>query len=164
MKLIDEKGRLFGKVNIIDLVVVLLVLLLVAAVGYKVLSPKIASSPTAKGEVTAVVKCTFRTDTVISQVKAGQMLVFGTDYIPKATISEVKAVPSDYLTTDAQGKVHMEKHPTLKDIYITIKANVNTNAAILKVGTQDLCLGKKFTVKTQTIEMDGNVEKVTIAK
>ncbi|EGD46394.1 hypothetical protein Cpap_0333 [Ruminiclostridium papyrosolvens DSM 2782] len=164
MKLIDEKGRLFGKVNIIDLVVVLLVLLLVAAVGYKVLSPKIASSPTAKGEVTAVIKCTFRTDTVISQVKAGQQLVFGTDYVPDATISEVNAVVSDYTTTDAQGRVHMEKHPTLKDLYITIKAKVNTNAAILKVGTQDLCLGKKFTVKTQTIEMDGNVEKITITK
>nr|WP_242855604.1 DUF4330 domain-containing protein [Ruminiclostridium josui] len=93
MKLIDEKGRLFGKVNIIDLVVVLLVLLLAAAVGYKVLSPKIASSPTAQGEVTAVVKCTFRTDTVVSQVKAGQQLVFGTDYVPNATIAEVKVVP-----------------------------------------------------------------------
>ncbi len=163
MKLIDEKGRLFGKINIIDLVVVLLVLLLVAAVGYKFLSPKIASSPTAQREVTAIVKCTFKTDTVVSQIKAGQQLVFGTDYIPNATIAEVKAVPADYLTTDAQGKVHIEKHPNLKDLYITIKAKVN-NAATLKVGTQELCLSKKFTVKTQTIEMDGNVERVTIAK
>lgn len=164
MKLIDEKGRLFGKVNLIDFVVVILVLLLVAAVGYKVLSPRMASSPTAQGEVTAVVKVTSRSNTVVSQVKEGQTLISNNDYVPNATIEDVKAVPSDYITQDSQGKVHLEKHPTLKDIYITIKVKTNTNVPVYKVGIQDLDVGKKFTVKTQTIEMDGTVEQITTNK
>lgn len=162
MKLIDEKGRLFGKINIIDLVVVLLILFLVAAVGYKVISPKIATSPTAQGEVTAVIKITFKSDSVVNSLKVGQKLVYGTDYIPGASITDIKSNPADYITTDAQGKIHIEKHPVLKDIYVTIKATTNTNAAILKVGTQDLCEGKKFTLKTQTTEVDGSVENLTI--
>ncbi|HEX2927370.1 MAG TPA: DUF4330 domain-containing protein [Ruminiclostridium sp.] len=164
MKLIDEKGRLFGKVNLIDLVVVILVLLLAAAVGYRAISPKIASSPTAKGEVMAVVKVTNRSDTVVSQIQKGQTLISNNDYVPGATIEDVKAVPSDYTTQDAQGNVHVTKHPTLKDIYITIKVLTNTNVPVFKVGIQDLDVGKKFTVKTQTIEMDGSVEKITINK
>ena len=44
MKLIDKKGRLFGKVNIIDLLVVLLVLAAVAAVCWKVAGRKAAAS------------------------------------------------------------------------------------------------------------------------
>ena len=35
MKLIDEKGRLFGKVNLIDLLVVLLIVAVLAAVVWK---------------------------------------------------------------------------------------------------------------------------------
>lgn len=162
MKLIDEKGRLFGKLNIIDLVVVVLILFLAAAVGYKVVSPKVATSPTAQGEVTAVVKCTFRSDSVVNSIKVGQQLVYGTDFIPDAYITDVKSNPADYVTTDSQGKIHIEKHPVLKDIYVTIKVKTNTNAPILKVGTQDLCEGKKFTLKTQTTEIDGSVENLTI--
>jgi hypothetical protein len=164
MKLIDEKGRLFGKINIIDLVVVLLILFLVAAVGYKVLGPNVETSPNAQGEITAVVKFTFKTDGVVSSLQKGQKLVFGTDYIPGAVIEEVNAVEADYVTTDDQGKVHVEKHPFLKDIYVTIKANVDINAPILKVGTQEICQGKNFVLKTQTTDITGSVETITINK
>lgn len=35
MKLIDEKGRLFGKINLIDLLVVILIVAVIAAVVWK---------------------------------------------------------------------------------------------------------------------------------
>ena len=35
MKLIDEKGRLFGKINLIDLLVVILIVAVIAAVAWK---------------------------------------------------------------------------------------------------------------------------------
>ncbi len=164
MKLIDEKGKLFGKVNLIDLVVLVLIIGVAAAVAYKVLSPKIATSPTAKGEVTAVVRISFRSDSVVNSVTKGQQLVFGTDFIKDAYIVDVKSNPADYTSTDSDGNVHYVKHPTLKDIYVTINAKTNTNVPILKIGTQELCLGKKFTVKTQIFEMDGAVESLKIIK
>lgn len=164
MKLIDEKGRLFGKINIIDFAVAVVILFLVAAVGYKVLGPKVQTSPNAQGEITAVVKFTFKTDGVVASLQKDQKLVFGSDYIPGAYIEEVKSAPADYITTDDQGKIHVEKHPFLKDLYVTIKATVDTNAPILKVGTQEICQGKNFVVKTQTTDITGSVESITIGK
>ena len=35
MKVVDEKGKIFGRLNIIDLLVVLLLIAAVALVGYK---------------------------------------------------------------------------------------------------------------------------------
>lgn len=162
MKLIDEKGKLFGKINVIDLAVVVLILFLVAAVGYKVLSPKIETSPTAQKDVTILIKCTFRTDAIVASLKKDQQLVFGTDFIPDAFISDVKSTPSDYITNDSEGKVHVEKHPLLKDMYVTIRAKVNANAPIYKIGTQELAQGKNFIIKTQTTETVGSVETITI--
>lgn len=164
MKLINEKGKLFGIVNLIDLVVVLLILFLAAAAGYKVLSPKIAASPTAQGEVTAVIKIVQRTDNVAKSIQTGQQLVFGTDFINGSYITDVKSEAANVTTNDAQGNAHYVKHPILKDIYVTIKASINTNAPIYKIGSQELCVGKKFTLKTQTIEVDGSVESITLNK
>ena len=44
MKIIDEKGRLFGKINLIDLLVIVLVVAVVAAVGWKLVGKKAAAS------------------------------------------------------------------------------------------------------------------------
>ncbi len=164
MRLIDEKGRFLGKINLIDLVVIFLLIFLVTAVCYRLLGPKIATSPAAKGEVTALIKCTLRPESVAKAVPKGNLLIYGTTYIDDAKIADVSYLPADYITVDSQGNVHLVKHPVLKDIFITIRAQVNTNASILKVGTQELCLGKKFTVKTHTIELDGTVEQLTITK
>ncbi|MHB8062553.1 MAG: DUF4330 domain-containing protein [Ruminiclostridium sp.] len=164
MKLIDEKGRFFGKVNLIDLVVVFLAIFLVTAFCYKVLAPKISTSQLAQGEVTALIKCASKTESVAEAIRKGQKLVFGTDYIEAATITDVSYSAADSVTTDFQGNLHMIKHPILKDVFITIQAKVNTNAAILKVGSQELCQGKKFTVKTHTLEIDGTVESLTLNK
>jgi len=164
MKLIDEKGKFLGKINLIDLVVVFLIVFLVTAFCYKILAPKISTSQLAEGEVTALIKCTSKTENLAKSIQKGQKLVFGTNYIEAATITDVSYLPSDSITTDSQGNLRMVKHPILKDILISIKARVNTNAAILKVGTQELCQGKKFTVKTHTLEIDGSVESITINK
>ena len=43
MKLIDEKGRLFGKINLIDLLVVILIVTVIAAVVWKLGGRKAAA-------------------------------------------------------------------------------------------------------------------------
>lgn len=163
MKLIDEKCKFFGKINLIDLLVLFIIIFLVTAVFYKILSPRISTSQTAQSEVTAMVKCTFKTESVAKSIEIGQKLVYGTEYID-ASIADVSYYPSDYITTDAQGNIRLLKHPYLVDVLITIKAKVNKNAAILKVGTQELCLGKKFTIKTHSLEIDGSVESISANK
>ena len=46
MKLIDEKGRLFGKINLIDLLVVILIVAVIAAVAWKLGGRKAAAAVT----------------------------------------------------------------------------------------------------------------------
>ena len=44
MKIIDEKGRLFGKLNLIDLLVIVLLIAAVAAVAWKLVGKKAAET------------------------------------------------------------------------------------------------------------------------
>ena len=52
MKAIDEKGRVFGKLNLIDLVVVLVLIALVVGVAWKLVGGKISNAVAANNAVT----------------------------------------------------------------------------------------------------------------
>ena len=44
MKIIDEKGRLFGKLNLIDLLVIVLIIAVIAAVAWKLVGKQAAET------------------------------------------------------------------------------------------------------------------------
>ena len=50
--MIDENGRLFGKVNIVDLLIVIIILAAAAFLGYKLLGPESTAANTQKVLVT----------------------------------------------------------------------------------------------------------------
>ena len=50
--MIDEKGRLFGKVNIVDLLIIIIVLAAAAFIGMKVLGPDSAAANTQDVRIT----------------------------------------------------------------------------------------------------------------
>ena len=44
MKVLDEKGKLFGKINLIDLIVIVVLVLILVAVGWKLAGSRIADA------------------------------------------------------------------------------------------------------------------------
>ena len=52
MKIVDENGKVFGKLNLVDLGIVLLLILAVAAVGYKLVRERFIERETAVIEYT----------------------------------------------------------------------------------------------------------------
>ena len=60
MKLIDEKGRLFGKINLIDLLVVILIVAVIAAVVWKLGGRKAAAAVTGASYSASNRRCSAR--------------------------------------------------------------------------------------------------------
>ena len=118
--LIDENGRLFGLVNIIDLLVVLLVVAMVVA-GFALVS---GSGPDSDAEdvqrTTTVV--TFESQTVEPYVA---------ESIQNGSVggSEVVAVRSKTVESatvvvpDQNGQLHVRQNPRLKDVTLRLELN-----------------------------------------
>jgi hypothetical protein len=170
MKVINEKGKLFGIINIIDLCVILILVLLVGAVGYKLVGNKMKpSAALSTQDITFVVKCGQRSPAYANAFKKGDVIfnltnVASNTFVASSNtfIDSVTSVPADYTTTTVDGKLLTVKHPTLKDIYITIKTKLNTNTPPFKLGIQDIAVAKKFTVKTRAAEIDGFTDSMQI--
>lgn len=167
MKIINEKGKLFGVVNIVDLLVLLAVIVVAAGVGYKLFAPQIADATAKQVPMTAIVRVRGATPFLVAEVQrndqVGKQIVSGSSYTA-ATITDVKV--EDYIQQiqTADGRIVDALDPSKKDIIFTIETTVADGTAAPSIGTQEVRAGRTFIVKTNDFETTGNIDSVQIGE
>ena len=163
MKLVDERGKLFGKLNIIDLLVILLLIVAVALIGWKV-TRKDGASNASRTILTYTVEVEGVDQEVYEGIKAyvpgesgiGDQLMANGEMVD-AYVTNVTAAPHEggLTMTDVNGTTMtfpVEGDDTL-DLTFTIQANV-VNSVTNEVGTQEVQIGKSHIVKTVHFELN----------
>ena len=149
MKIIDKKGRLFGLINIVDLLIIVLLLALVA-VGVNRFGNKAAvgEATTKKGVITAEIKDV--RDVTAKNVKVGDPLY---DYdkgtlIGKIITAEVEPYKDK---TEYQGKFFNAEVPDKYRVIVTIDADVKETQDFYQVGTEQIRIGAEMRIKNKSI-------------
>lgn len=158
MRIIDEKGRLFGRLNVIDLVVIFLVIAAVAALGIK-LADSGSLGVTGATKLTYTVKVTGIEPEVYQSVLdhiPGQLMASGE--MLNGTVVSVKASPSkngaSMRITDSV--LDITQRDDLLDLVFTIEAYA-ANTVTNEIGTQEVRIGNRHIVKTDKFEMPSGV-------
>lgn len=158
-KIVDEKGRLFGKVNVIDLIVLMLIVAVAAVVALK-FAGRGAGVPgeTTASQIEYTVKVGLVQESVYEAVKAqveaggegAQLMADGA--MLDGYILDVSAEP--YLAPGVKddGTMVVSEQPGYVSVTFTIRATI-TNPITQKVGTQEVRIGKGHIVKTKTFEL-----------
>ena len=160
MKIVDEKGRLFGKLNIIDFLVIILLIAAVALVGLKLMG-KGGTSAGGGTQLTytVVVKgvdptAYENTKQYISGTEGGDQLMANGELV-NAWVTDVQSTPhtsnAKVATNENGEKVEIMLDANTVDLTFTIKANI-TNTTTNEVGTQEVRIGKTHIVKTVHFE------------
>ncbi|WP_297393377.1 DUF4330 domain-containing protein [uncultured Peptoniphilus sp.] len=149
MKIIDKRGRLFGLINIVDLLVIILLLALVA-VGVKRFGNKAAvgEATTKKGVITAEIKDV--RDITAKNVKVGDPLY---DYdkgtlIGKILTADVEPYKDE---TEYQGKFYNAEVPGKYRVIVTLDADVKETQDFYQVGTEQIRIGAEMRIKNKSI-------------
>lgn len=162
-KLIDEKGKLFGIVNIVDLIVITLVILVIGVITFRFTTSTQNLENTTILDEKQDVYVTLYANSVIPEVattlRVGDKLIANNKFTD-AEIVDIVVTPAALITTDADGKPHLEEHPMWKDIVITIKDTTNVNAPIIKAGEQEVRVSYTFILKTQKFEVATRIRKL----
>ncbi|MBP7176467.1 MAG: DUF4330 domain-containing protein [Thermoclostridium sp.] len=162
MKIINEKGKLFGIINIIDLALLLVIAAL--AVG-ALLYMKREGGPVAELQTKdfyVTIFCKENRPEVTDAIKVGDKLYFGNAYT-NLEITDVKAEPAKMDVPMPDGTLVAADHPVLKDIYVTVKIigdPIDPNDPMVYYGATHATVGKNVTVKTTTVEIPGVIIKV----
>lgn len=158
MKLFDEKGKLFGLVNPIDLLVILLIILVAGGVVYKT---KFSAAGTAAKTVYATVRIPLVIPQVADKPKVGDKIVSGSSYT-EVEIVDVKVVPSQVVTSRDDGTRFLATDPWNKDVYVTVKGKTGIPDAEINLGGQEIRAGKDYYVKSFTYELKGTIVDVKV--
>lgn len=167
MKLINEKGKLFGLINLVDLGCILIVILLAAGLGWQLLGDQVqtAVAPTTTMTTTMRVRGVYpyALDDFENYDFVGEKLVMGTGFVD-AVITDVAIEPYHTQNPAADGTVLPYDDPERVDILFTIESQVPSGSAVYKIGTQEVRMGRAFILKTDIYEASAIIESVVIGE
>lgn len=163
MKLIDEKGKLFGLVNVVDVIVVVAIIAVAGAIGVRLLGSRVTEVISEKTECfaeVAIVGAAPRIyEEVLRQELPGQRLVSGNEYL-NATVVDVWLEDYVMQIPTADGRIVDAMDPTKKTIIVLLQTTVAKDTPSPKIGSQELRSGRTYIVKTQTFESSGTIRYV----
>lgn len=164
MKLIDEKGKLFGIINIVDLLVIVMVLSLILGIVVRFNSSKLNANDknpaVQKEEIFVTLYSSLVVPEIADSLKVGDKLV-ANNVFTNAEIVSVDVKPAAYVSTNSYGEAVLSEHPLWKDITVVIKDTINPSSVILKAGNQEVRVGYSFILKTQTVETNCKIRGIT---
>jgi len=142
MKIIDKNGRLFGKLNLIDLAVIAVIVVIAAALGMKLFGNDAVEAVTSPDvQVTYQVVCEDVPEAVAEycQENTGEQLL-SSGKLLNAHITECEAIPVE------TGVI---------DLYFTIEGTASFTGHTYAMGSQEVRVGMEHLVKTSSIECEG---------
>lgn len=158
MKLIDERGKVLGLINIVDLIILSVVLLVAAGAAYKYIHK---STPGKTVTVEFEVMVPHVRPEQAQAIKAGDRMVQGNSYT-NVTVKEVLLKPGYSINIDARGQRVESFDPYLKDIHLINTGTTTLSSATINLGGQDIRVGKEYYVKSRDYEFRGNIIKIVI--
>ena len=147
MSMIDKKGKIFGKLNIIDLIAILLIVAVLALIGYKLL---VRSPGGLAGEGQAVVYTV--------EVKGVEPEVY--EFIQKQLPSQLMAANEllDASVTDVTATpVEHDTYAMMWNANLGVETLTQVDAGTYNLGTQEIRVGKSHIGKTATFELEGGI-------
>ena len=163
MKLINEKGRLFGIINPVDLVILLVILLAVGGIGWKVLGAAESKAETDLVNATVVVHIRGALNEVVEGIEkadpVGQTLL-SNNATTQAVIKSVAYTDYVAVGVNDDGQHVTTTDPMRKDIFFTITAPVDRASNAPSIGVQEIRVGATFSVKTKYIHINGTIESI----
>ncbi|KAB2953648.1 DUF4330 domain-containing protein [Heliorestis acidaminivorans] len=158
MKIVDEKGRLFGLVNPLDLIILIAVIALVAGLATK--TKTIVSTTVTEVELTAFFKKV--EPELLGNLNTEDPLVGAGGFIDDAKIVAIDVRPHIETSITNTGERITAEDPYYKDVRVTVRGISRSATADLRVGLQEIKAGREYWLKTQFIQLQGITESVQV--
>lgn len=132
MKITDNKGRLFGLINVVDLLI-LLVVAVIVLVGYKILNTKIAE-PAEQATKLVTMEITKKRESFCKNIKIGDEVI---EKVNNTALGVVKAVSykpaEEIVVSQTDGAVKRVEVPERFDATVVLEVPAEGNVQVGKL-------------------------------
>jgi hypothetical protein len=159
MRIIDEKGKFLGLVNIIDLLVLAAVLLVIGGAVYKIKGHDNVQNAPKTVKITVLAPA-IRPE-MLTNVQVGDKMVSGSSFT-NVVIKDFEIQPAFMVISDSEGRRVEAVDPFLKDVIFTLEGTTIISSGTINLGGQDIRSNKEYYVKSLLYEFKGQVMNVEI--
>ena len=163
MRFLDEKGRILGKVSIVDLVIVLVVVSAGAWFAYAKFSKNLAQDIAAREqplEYTILIPA-IRPTTAEAFHKGDKVFEFKTG-AAVGTITAVEVKPAEVWTINEDGKWVLTRDSGRVDAYVKVLGTSRVGENNITVNGVEIRVGLSISVTTKWVQASGNVLTMTL--
>lgn len=162
MKIIDEKGKLFGFINIIDLFIVVLVLAVIF-VGVSIVRNRgqVVSVKQDKDIELTMIFRSVRSE-YVSFFKVGDVVKRKETQGAIGEIVSVEDFPAETIEIDSEGKKVIAVSPRERDVKIVLKCKGRASSDMVATGNEIVKVGQKFGAITKWYEGEAIILSVKV--
>lgn len=160
MKIIDEKGRLFGLINVIDLIIIIVLVMLIGGGAKRMKNPEIEVEDKEKGEE-KVATITLEIDKVREHIVDG--VVVGDDlYHDKkggkfGEIIDKKVENQQERVKGSDGQYKYQDVPDRYKVTLIIEAKAEDTPREIIIGDKAARVGSKLDFKNKKVKFTGTI-------
>ncbi|WP_066495994.1 DUF4330 domain-containing protein [Abyssisolibacter fermentans] len=160
MKIIDNKGKLFGLINVIDLLVLLIIVLAVGGVGYKLKNRPTSLGGSNTQKVTLSVEVSgVRQATVDGMQEEDKLFHYDRgNYFGQ--IKKIEVLPYKEAVATSEGKVVLADVPEKFNVFLEVESDAAISDSLVVVGGEHTRIGSQFRLKNKKIAVFGTVLKI----
>lgn len=159
MKIIDEKGKLFGLINIIDLLVLLAIVAIIVVGASRMSGPQVTSRQTQSGEV--VYEIANIRQVAVDSINEGDNLYH---YDKGDLIGEIvdKRVEPYEEMLEHEGIWHSVEMPDRYSVYITVRGQIEETQDYYDIGNMQTRVGGQYRLKNKNFTAFGTCFGVSV--
>jgi len=163
MKIIDEKGRLFGKINIIDLCVILAVFVAVGVFFLRGDSASKIEKTSANTVYTVDVKAVREATVKALKNAEGQSVFLDKTGEMMGTITKVSGKTAEGYIISKDGEFVKTPYPDKFDVRVTISSNGYQNAkGVYTESGKQILIGEKITFVVSQVQTSGEITDLEV--
>lgn len=163
VKFIDDKGRVFGKISIVDLAVIFVVILGILWFGYSMWFKNLNKDVTSREkeiEITVLVQG-IRPTTADAIKNSTKMFEFKTGaYI--GDVVDVTTEPSKGWTVAPDGSWLQMPSPDKVDAYVRIRGTARIGEDVITMNGVEVRIGTSLGLKSQLVSFTGNITEMNL--
>ena len=163
--LTDKKGKLFGKFNVIDLLIVLVVLLAVVATVYKFGFSAHKDSTVLSGKIEYVLKAENIRMFTVNALVVGDTVYDEESGKAIGVITDVDYTPYEQYVTTINGTISKSKVPEKYDAFVKVECDARiSDDGYFANGTKQIVKFSTMKITTQKIEVTTKVDSVSVVE
>ncbi|HHY16559.1 MAG TPA: DUF4330 domain-containing protein [Firmicutes bacterium] len=158
MRFLDEKGRIFGRVSIIDFAVIIVLVAGAVWFGYSMFARNLKTDVAARQQDTEIVVVTtgIRSTTGEAIAKGGKIFEFKTGACI-GEITDVKVEPTHVWLVEGDGKWVMTESKDRVDAFVTIHGTARIGENVITMNGVEIRVGGSLSLKTKFAAFQGYV-------